>query len=91
MKTPLAREGTSIWSASFHGQERGEGRSNVQRKGVPMDLNGFLNYYTLPSGNVLVYSQNEVVVITGTKAEVAGTLRYILQRLKTRGASTLNE
>lgn len=49
-----------------------------------MELNGFLKYFVLPSGNVIVYSQNEVVVISGSKSEVAETLQYILERLRSR-------
>lgn len=79
--------GQSVW-ADFTGLARVLGATSLRtRKGCIMALENFLQYYKLPSGNVIVYSQDEVVVISGSVREVAERLRYLLNRLRQRGLS----
>lgn len=50
-----------------------------------MTFNNYLDYYRLPSGNLLVYSKDEVIIMSGTVKEVSSRLDYILRRFREYG------
>lgn len=50
-----------------------------------MTFDNYLNYYQLPSGNLIVYSKDEVIIMTGTVKEVSDRLDYIIRRFREYG------
>ena len=49
-----------------------------------------LNYWTLPSGNVVVYSSDEIFVVSGTMQEVTRIVRSVAKDIRENGLNTLD-
>ena len=48
-----------------------------------------LNYWTLPSGNVIVYSTDEIFVVSGTMQEVTRIVRSVATEIRENGLKAL--
>ena len=54
-----------------------------------MTRSHYLNYWTLPTGSVVVYSADEKFVISGQKKEVTLVVRMMAQRIRERGLKAM--
>lgn len=50
-----------------------------------MDLSDYLSYRLLPTGNVIVFSKDEAIVMQGTVKEVSDRLDYMIAHFKEFG------
>lgn len=49
-----------------------------------------LNYWTLPSGNVIVYSADEIFVVSGSMQEVTRVVRSVAKDIRENGLNAFD-